>query len=203
MQFIFQTSNIDTKNAELQIARILEQRAKSKSAKSFFQQSSDAQNAKNKWFSIKSFSIFSLICGLILLIYSLRSTDELLMLFLMGLLLTTNGVSMLFLDRSKRNMFKKGASTLVEGLKDASGAQIVFEEKGFSFPESEVIPYDKIHKIFESEDLMVIIQDGTLILLQKKDLINQRFEDFAEFMKSILAEKWIFVPSSEIKNGTQ
>lgn len=196
MKFIFQTSNIDIIEAELQVAQILEHRAKRRSSKkSFLQQDSGSQNSKRKLFSIKSLSIFSLICGLMMLIYSLRSTDELFMLFLLGLLLTTNGISMLFLNNSKKSIFKKGAAALLDGLKDASGAQIVFEESGFLFPDSEIIAYEKIQKIFESEDLIAIIQDGTLILLQKKDLINHHFDDFAKFMKSILAEKWFYVSS--------
>ncbi len=200
MQFIFQTSNIDLQDAESQIAQILEQRAKRNPGKKSFIQ---PDFCSQKFLSMKSLSIFSLIVGLMMLIYSLRSTDELFMLFLLGLLLATNGISMLFLNKSKKSMFKKGAHALLESLKDASGAQIVFEEKGFLFPDSEIIPYEKIQKIFESEDLIVIIQDGILILLQKKDLINKRFEDFATFMKSILAEKWIFVPSFESKTRTQ
>ena len=140
-------------------------------------------------------AVLMILAGLFYGIASMGGGEEFRSLLILGILLIAVAVVALLPRRKKRNRAAtedvaalfKCRSSIPEGhpiriLFSPQGVQgIAYEKPG------ELLPYDAIAGILETEDLLVVVQDRQGFLLAKSELFNGVFSDFkAELSKRVL-----------------
>lgn len=126
--------------------------------------------------------VLSLLAGLILNAGTVINPDELGCFRFLGFVTIAVGLfAMLGCKNAKQgNAFDKAAKKLVDEIKKTTAPQVVFSNKGIEIPKQDIIPYEDIEVIFETEDLIVPIYHEQILVLKKKDFENdsEMFHDF-------------------------
>lgn len=200
MEYIFAISPIDAESKEKQVSRMLEKRteATSRARSSFLWKITDRLDRSNQGkrvsevvrkrriLRMRIWSILLILLGAMLVLPGIMDPSELFIPLIFGVFVILYGISNLVITKEKSLLFDKAAKSLLQGLGEASDVRIVFAQEGLLLPEQEIIPYEKIEYVVETEDLFGIFQDGTVVILQKKDLISHRPEEFTDLIANIL-----------------
>ncbi|MDO4712142.1 MAG: hypothetical protein Q4A75_09200 [Peptostreptococcaceae bacterium] len=200
MEYIFAISPIDAESKEKQVSRMLEKRTEvtSRAGSSFLWKITDRLDRSNQGKSVSEvvrkrrilrmriWSILLILLGVMLVLPGIMDPSELFIPLIFGVFVILYGISNLVITKEKSLLFDKAAKSLLQGLGEASDVRIVFAQEGLLLPEQEIIPYEKIEYVVETEDLFGIFQDGTVVILQKKDLISHRPEEFTDLIANIL-----------------
>ncbi|MDO5061924.1 MAG: hypothetical protein Q4D77_02005 [Peptostreptococcaceae bacterium] len=203
MEYIFQITRIDAENKEKQVSKMLEKRveiiSRSKAAPIWRITDRLNQNRSSSTISeevrkkrrarMKIWSILLILLGIFLIVPALMDPRGLLMPLLFGGLLILYGITNLTVSKESSQIFDQAAKNLLKNVGEATDVQLIFRKDGFLMPESDLVSYDKLEFIFESEDLFGILQDGMIMILQKKDLLHHDMTEFTTFLRGLVDEE--------------
>lgn len=139
----------------------------------------------------KIFGVINLALGLLLFVTGLMDIQELLVPFLVGVLGILAGVIGLFGKRGGgRTQFITPAKRLLHGQQHivAGENQAVFGEETMEIRTKNAgesaVAYSGVECIIETQDIFLVIYQGTVTILQKKDLQGGSLQAFCEFVGS-------------------
>ena len=128
-------------------------------------------------------AVLSLLAGLILSAGTAINPEELGCFRLIGFISVAVGLFAMLRCRNKNqgDAFDKAAKELVDQMRKMTTTEVAFSQKGIEIPELDLIPYEDIEAVFETEDLIAPIYQKQILILKKKDLTND-IEIFHEFL---------------------
>lgn len=94
---------------------------------------------------------------------------------------------------NRKNPFDKSARLLLEQHKTTDDATVAFDETGVTIAAGggeELVPYDKMEYIVETEGMLLLTFDEKVIAVKKEDMVCGEMEDF----RSFITERINFVP---------
>jgi hypothetical protein len=135
--------------------------------------------------------ILSLIMGVVLCGGALASLEELGGLLLLGAAGAVTGIAALLTRKEeKTDPFDRAAGKLLQGKDDPEGleeARIAFSDDGMTMgregeKEKRVFPYSSFEMVLETEDLILPVFNGSVSVLQKKDLLTGTVPELRQFL---------------------
>ena len=149
-------------------------------------QSSVREPSKGRKIFRKLLSLFCLCCGIILFVPGLMEPEELKVPLFAGAIGIGTGIGGLLRGKIKRkNPFDKSARLLLEQRKTTDDATVAFNEIGMTIAaggSEELVPYDKMEYIVETEGMLLLTFDEKVITVKKVDMICGDMEGFRTFI---------------------
>jgi hypothetical protein len=199
MDFVFTLTEYNDELFKPQVSKALEKRTELVSRKKCpnIWRLTDKLNSKEKapeevlkkrHTRYRVYGIILLLLGLFLLIPSLTRPDELMIPLIVGAF--SSGVGIAYINRGKKTKkvkltaFDKAAIRLFNEYKKIPAYNVTFTDDKIQLKENAVIDYREIEYVFITEDLFVLIWNGRITVLQKKDLVSQDVADFVSFISN-------------------
>ena len=136
--------------------------------------------------------IISLIQGVFFSFVALANAEELGVLLILGIVGFMMGlVSLLTRKQTRVTDFNRSATKLLQTLSERQGLaqmRLVFNEDGMHAfqldapDEGKTIPYASLEWVLETDDLLLVTYDETVMVLQKRDLLTGSIFKLREFL---------------------
>ena len=136
--------------------------------------------------------IISLIQGVFFSFVALANAEELGVLLILGIVGFMMGlVSLLTRKQTRVTDFNRSATKLLQTLSERQGLaqmRLVFDEDGMHAfqldapDEGKTIPYASLEWVLETDDLLLVTYDETVMVLQKRDLLTGSIFKLREFL---------------------
>ena len=136
----------------------------------------------------------SLVMGVLFCAGALGNPAELGRLLALGIAGVVIGVAaLLFRKREKPNPFDRAARQLLREKSEQAGTEhirVAFSEEGITIGQEDreaggrMLPYSDVTLVLETEDLLLPVLQGAMILLQKKDLLAGSLEELRALLSA-------------------
>lgn len=135
----------------------------------------------------KLLGILGLATGGILTVGTLGSTAVPVSLLYLGAFLLITGIFAFTLPkRAKRNRFETPAVQMLQArasLPEGADVHVSFTEQAMVIQDENEVPFDVITSVLETEDLFFVLFQDRVFPLQKKELADQKLDNFRTFLE--------------------